>query len=221
MVGFPRSSARNEIIGRWRARGDGAACVSFAWRVGQPRRGRRSSSEWPLTCGDGAIRVLFPSRAAGKGRRRPAGYLSEHIPNSLEPSACPPRIRVAGRFVHADVPVIGCIRFRTETSWRTMDREASTKGTAVPGSTGAETCGGVMVRGPKSGNGTRSSVYYLDSAGLVPPRPRPPALDSELDPLAADMQADGSLAARPGIGDSWRGAGGRWLLWPLRVVLWT
>ena len=35
------------------------------------------------------------------------------------------------------------------------------------------------------------------------------------------MQADGSLAARPGIGGSWRGAGGRWLLWPLRVVLWT
>jgi hypothetical protein len=82
-----------------------------------------------------------------------------------------------------------------------------------------------MVRGPKSGNGTRSPVYYLDSAGLVPPRPRPPAqrltLDSELDPLAADMQADGSLAARSGIGSGWRGAGGRWLLWPLRVVLWT
>ena len=78
-----------------------------------------------------------------------------------------------------------------------------------------------MVRGPKSGNGTRSSVYYLDSAGLASPRPRPRALDTEWDPLAADMQADGSLAARPGIGGSWRGAGGRWLLWPLRVVLWT
>jgi len=84
-----------------------------------------------------------------------------------------------------------------------------------------------MVRGPKSGNGTRSSVYYLDSAGLASPRPRPRvldtglALDSELDPLLTDMQADGSLAARPGFGGSWRGAGGRWLLWPLRVVLWT
>jgi len=80
-----------------------------------------------------------------------------------------------------------------------------------------------MVRGPTSGNGTRSSVYYLDSAGLAPPSPRPRALDTGLvlDPLAADMQADGSLAARPGIGGSWRGAGGRWLLWPLRVVLWT
>ena len=84
-----------------------------------------------------------------------------------------------------------------------------------------------MVRGPISGNGTRSSVYYLASAGLASPRPGPRALDTglvldgELDPLVADMQADGSLAARPGIGGSWRGAGGRWLLWPLRVVLWT
>ena len=84
-----------------------------------------------------------------------------------------------------------------------------------------------MVRGPASGNGTRSSVYYLDSAGLAPPGPRPRALDTglardgQLGPLVADRQADGSLAARPGIGGSWRGAGGRWLLWPLRVVLWT
>jgi Conjugative transposon protein TcpC len=78
-----------------------------------------------------------------------------------------------------------------------------------------------MVRGPTSGNGPRSHVYYLDSAGMASPRPRPRALDTEPDPLLADMQADGSLAARPGIGGSWRGAGGRWLLWPLRVVLWT
>jgi hypothetical protein len=108
-----------------------------------------------------------------------------------------------------------------------MDREASTKGTAVPGFSGTETCGGVMVRGPKSGNGTQSPVYYLDSAELASPRPRPRALDTELgldgelDRLAADIQADGSLAAHPGIGGGWRGAGGRWLLWPLRVVLWT
>ena len=44
-----------------------------------------------------------------------------------------------------------------------------------------------MVRGPKSGNGTRSPVYYLDSAGLVPPRPRARELYSEMDPLAAGM----------------------------------
>jgi hypothetical protein len=70
-------------------------------------------------------------------------------------------------------------------------------------------------------------VYYLASAGPASLRPRPRALDTDLtpdgvlDPLVADMQADGSLAARPGIGGGWPGAGGRWLLWPLRVVLWT
>ena len=44
-----------------------------------------------------------------------------------------------------------------------------------------------------------------------------------MDPLRAGMLADGSLAADPGIGGRWQGAGsgGRWLLWPLRVVLWA
>jgi Conjugative transposon protein TcpC len=74
-----------------------------------------------------------------------------------------------------------------------------------------------MVRGPKSGHGEWSSVHYLDSAGLAPPR----ALYSEMDPPDASVLADGSLAARRGIDDGWPGAGGRWLLWPLRVVLWT
>jgi hypothetical protein len=153
--------------------------------------------------------------------------MDEHVPNSIEPTAWSARFTGAGRFVLADVPVIGSIRFwlHAGTSWRTMEREASTKGTAAPGFAGAGTCGGVMVRGPKSGNGTRSPVYYLASAELASPRPRPRAqrltLDSELDSLAAGIQADGSLAAAPGIGASWRGAGGRWLMWPLRVVLWT
>jgi len=73
-----------------------------------------------------------------------------------------------------------------------------------------------MVRGPKSGNGTWSPVHYLDSAGLAPPR----ALYSEMDPLGAGMLADGSVAAGRGIGGG-SGAGGRWLLWPLRLVLWA
>jgi hypothetical protein len=68
-------------------------------------------------------------------------------------------------------------------------------------------------------------VHYLDSTDPVSPRPQPRAqwltLDSQMDPLAAGMQADGSLAVGPGIGGSSRGAGGRWLLWPLRAVLWT
>lgn len=82
-----------------------------------------------------------------------------------------------------------------------------------------------MVRVPKSGDGARSPVYYLDSAGLVPPRPPARELYSEMDPPGVSMLADGSLAADPGIGGGWRGAGsgsgGRWLLWPLRVVLWA
>jgi Conjugative transposon protein TcpC len=74
-----------------------------------------------------------------------------------------------------------------------------------------------MVRGPKSGDGKRSPVYYLASTGLGSPRPRPRALD-EIDPLAG-----AALALEPefSAGSSWNGAGGRWLLWPLRVVLWA
>ena len=81
-----------------------------------------------------------------------------------------------------------------------------------------------MVRGPKAGNGARSPVYYFDPTELVPPRPRAQALSSGMDPVSpmgAGMLADGSLTADPGIGGSWQGAGGRWLLWPLRVVLWA
>ena len=78
-----------------------------------------------------------------------------------------------------------------------------------------------MVRGPMSGDGARSSVYYLDPAGLAPGRARARVLDGETGPLAAGMQADGLLVAHPGMGGSWWGAGGRWKLWPLRAVLWT
>jgi Conjugative transposon protein TcpC len=78
-----------------------------------------------------------------------------------------------------------------------------------------------MVRGPISGNGARSPVHYFDSAGLGPARSRPRALGDESDPLAACMLPDGSLAAGPGFSAGWWGAGGRWLHWPLRVVLWT
>ena len=87
-----------------------------------------------------------------------------------------------------------------------MDREASMKGTASPGFAGAERCGGVMVRGPRFGNGTCSSVYYLDSAGLVPPRSR--ALYGQTDPPAAGMRAEGSLAAALGLGGSRQCVGG-------------
>jgi Conjugative transposon protein TcpC len=77
-----------------------------------------------------------------------------------------------------------------------------------------------MVRGAKSGDGAQSPVYYLDSAALTSPRPRARALYSEAGPLGVGVLADGSLAAGPAEGSGW-GAGGRWLLWPLRVLLWA
>ena len=52
-----------------------------------------------------------------------------------------------------------------------------------------------MVRRPKFGNGTWSSVYYFASAGLTRPRAR--TLHSEMDPIAAHVRADGSLVAHP------------------------
>jgi hypothetical protein len=61
-----------------------------------------------------------------------------------------------------------------------------------------------MVRRPQSGDGTRSPVYYLNSAGLLPPRSR--ALCGQTDPSAAGMRADGSPAA-PGLGGSWQRVG--------------
>jgi hypothetical protein len=74
-----------------------------------------------------------------------------------------------------------------------------------------------MFRGPNSGDGTRSPVYYLASAGLASPRQRPQPLD-EIDPLAGAALA---LEPESAAASAWNGAGGRWLLWPLRVVLWA
>ena len=120
----------------------------------------------------------IPDEPAGGGRG--AGS-AEYGPNLREPTAWSSRIRGVGRFVRADVLVMGCIRFcpHAGTSWRTMDREASTEGTVALGTAGAETCGGVMVRSANSGNRAQSPVHYLDSANL-----------------AAGMRADGALAAR-------------------------
>src|SRR5690242_7588973 len=223
---------------------------SGSLRPGRPGAGRVPaggplSSEMAMTC----KYAVFLGGGPGWIRRLgelalPPGPIG-HALNSDEPSACAERIRIAGRFVRADVLVIGCIRFRTVTSWRTMEREASTKGTAALGVSSAETCGGVMVRGPASGNGESSGVYYPAPADLAPPRPQARALYDdqvrygdrdgysetasygEMDPFLASLQADGTIAAGPGFrqgqafGRGRRGAGGRWLLWPLRVVLWA
>jgi Conjugative transposon protein TcpC len=74
-----------------------------------------------------------------------------------------------------------------------------------------------MVRGPKSGNGAQSPVYYLGSTGLGLPRPRPPALGEAYPPTSDPM----AVEPDPRTDEGWGGAGGRWLLWPLRVLLWA
>src|SRR5215470_5681224 len=122
---------------------------------------------WQLRRADGgpappAGRSLAASAmTCADGKPHPGNYgtrdvrWSEYASNSSEPSVYPPRYRIAGRFVRADMAVMRCIRFRCRAgvSWRTMDREASTTGTAAPDMAGAKTCGGVMVRGPEFGNG--------------------------------------------------------------------
>ncbi len=92
-----------------------------------------------------------------------------------------------------------------------------------------------MVRRPASGNGERSGVYYPASADLGPPRLQARALYDdqarygdrdgyretapygEMDPFLAGVRADGTAV----VGQGGRGAGGRWLLWPLRFVIWA
>lgn len=77
-----------------------------------------------------------------------------------------------------------------------------------------------MVRGPHSGDGTRSAVYHLDSAGRVPPPRRPVPLRPQPGLLTDEWLAGNSAAERAPKGGPWGGAGGRWLLWLLRAVLW-
>ena len=68
-----------------------------------------------------------------------------------------------------------------------------------------------MFRVPYSGDGVRSSDYssVIPLFGSVGPGAA--VLDGELDAWMAD----------PPSGRAWGGAGGRWVLWPLRVALWA
>jgi hypothetical protein len=68
-----------------------------------------------------------------------------------------------------------------------------------------------MFRVPNSGNGVRSSDYssVIPLFGSVGPGAG--VLDGELDARVPD----------PPPGRAWGGAGGRWVLWPLRVALWA
>jgi Conjugative transposon protein TcpC len=68
-----------------------------------------------------------------------------------------------------------------------------------------------MFRGPDTGDGARLSDYshVIPLFGSAGPGPAVP--ENEID-----LRDSGAPAGR-----AWNGAGGRWLLWPLRVVLWA
>jgi len=68
-----------------------------------------------------------------------------------------------------------------------------------------------MFRVPESGNGVRSPDYSLVMPLFGPAGPGAGVAVGEFDPRAADPQDR----------RCWSGAGGRWLLWPLRVLLWS
>ena len=68
-----------------------------------------------------------------------------------------------------------------------------------------------MVRGPHSGNGKHSLGYLPSRPALTPLTAGAGALGGETGLLDPD--------APPGR--AWSGSGGRWRLWPLRVVLWV
>ncbi len=125
MVRLARSSAWNGALAGMATARAGPACAGGRAGPLQLSRGWPRSPGYMLTCGDTKRRPL-PRCGGPPGGPGAVGVgLPDHGMNSIEPDAWLLRITGAGRFVQADVPVIGCIRFRTETSWRTMDREAS------------------------------------------------------------------------------------------------
>jgi hypothetical protein len=83
-----------------------------------------------------------------------------------------------------------------------------------------------MFRGPDSGDGERLSDYshvipLFGSAGPGPGLLEQSVLDpSVLEHGVLEHAIDPRDYGAPS-GRAWRGGGGRWLLWPLRVVLWA
>jgi hypothetical protein len=68
-----------------------------------------------------------------------------------------------------------------------------------------------MFRGPNSGDGTCLSDYPHVIPLFGPAGPGAAVLDHEIDPRDSGAPS----------GRAWSGGGGRWLLWPLRFVLWA
>ena len=68
-----------------------------------------------------------------------------------------------------------------------------------------------MFRGPNPGDGARLSDYSHVIPLFGAAGPSPGVLDQEIDPRGSGAPS----------GRAWSGGGGRWLLWPLRAVLWA
>ena len=67
-----------------------------------------------------------------------------------------------------------------------------------------------MVRGPNAGNGKHSRDHFSAR----------PLLSSVPTGAGAPFDEDDPFDAGPATGGTWSGSGGRWRLWPLRLVLW-
>ena len=109
--------------------------------------------------------------------------------------------------------VIVCNGSLTGAECRRMDRETGAMDGPYPGYRGAGACGGAMVR--MSDPNDRAPSHRARAA-VYPNGPR--LAGASLGAGAVTGGPDETFARPRG---AWRGAGGRWLLWPLRAVLWA
>jgi hypothetical protein len=111
MVCFPRSSTEKASRPGRYPRRVGAADVPSQRREHPIQPAWQPHAGNALSCGDAAVR---PPRGA-RGRLVAVGLRSLGHPDYVADRSNPLRVRHvtkgAGRFVQADVPVIGCIRF--------------------------------------------------------------------------------------------------------------
>src|SRR6202050_5782375 len=93
-----------------------------------------------------------------------------------------------------------------------MDRGSARRDGPLLLVAGGEACGCVMFRLPNTGNGSHLSDYSPVAALNGSASPGLGWIENEI--------GSRGLAEPPG-GPRWNGAGGRWRLWPLRLLLWA
>ena len=132
---------------------------------------------------------------AGTIRVRPA----EYGPNPIELCAYLLRIRECWSFVPADVRVIGRNRPLARSVMPHNGPRTGAKGRPPLPLQGAETCGGVMFRGPNTGDGARFSDYshVIPLFGSAGPGPGVPENDLDLRGCLARRSALLERRGRP------------------------